>query len=149
MATFKTTHYAQQETAAGNMAKQVTATSGTLEYRAVTYALAGTEQANDLIYIGKLPVGAKVVPTLCSVVCADPGTTLTLDIGTAEDTDLLADGIVLSAGGRVEFTSGTMPAGALALTKLASEDVYATVASAAALTATAKVVFNLVWTTPR
>jgi len=149
MAIHKTVHYTQQETATGNMAKQVTAPSGTLEFRAVTYTMKNTEAVNELIYIGKLPVGATVVPTLCSVVCADPGTTLTLDIGTAEDPDLLADGIVLSAGGRVEFTSGTMPEGALTPTKIASTDVYATVASVSSLSGSAKVVFNLVWMTPR
>jgi hypothetical protein len=64
--------------------------------------------ANDIIEIippELVPVGAVVVPQLCSVMSNDPGTTLTLDIGDAVDPDRYGDGLNLNAGGLVNFCS--------------------------------------------
>jgi hypothetical protein len=148
MPTFNTPIHTAQVAALADSSKLVSPT-GTLEFKQFPYTLVGTEAANDIINITRLPLGAVVVPSLCSVTAEDPGTTLTLDIGTAENPDGLADGIVLSSGGQVAFTSATMPADALTQTRLASQLVYATVASAASLTANAKLCFNLAWMTPR
>lgn len=115
-------------------------------YATAIYTLLGTEAAADTIQILDLPAGASVVPQLSHVTCADPGTTLTLDIGDASNTDRSADGIVLSAGGLVAFTSGTLPVDATVPT-LATEQtrIYATVASADELIADVKVVFTIAY----
>jgi hypothetical protein len=148
MPTTKSTHYTAQEAAELDSSKLVSP-SGSLEFRQIVYPLVGTEAANDIIKLARLPIGTTIIPALCSVLCEDPGTTLTLDIGTAEDTDGLADGIVLSAGGLVNFCSGTVPAFGLTKTPIASRDIQAVVASANTLTAGAKLVFNLAYTPAR
>jgi hypothetical protein len=149
MPTFKTSLITAQEAALVDSSKLV-APTGTVETRRIPYALVGTEGANDLLKIARLPIGAVLLPDQCSVVCEDPGTLLTLDIGTAEDADGLADGIDLSAGRQVDFCS-TLPAPAMALTRtpLVSAEIIATVISATALTAGAKLMFNLAWTPAR
>lgn len=142
MASFDSTQYAKQKPTRANTSRNATEniSDGSVEFATIAYTLAGTETANDTINLCILPAGAIVVPQLSSVFSADPGTTLTLDIGTAADADAFADGITLSSGGRVEFTSGTAPA-ALTPTGLTADTgsgnavVYATVASAASLTA--------------
>ena len=63
---------------------------------------------------GLLPAGAIPIPGLSFVDAEDPGTALEVDVGYASNPDALADGIALSSGGHVLFTSGTMPADALA-----------------------------------
>lgn len=112
----------------------------------VEYTLAGTETTSDVINICKLPQGAVPVVSLCNVFCQDPGTTLAIDVGTSADIDELADGIALSSGGLVAFTSGTAPA--LALTPAAYSShvtVYATPTSVSTLTAGASLVFTIVY----
>lgn len=102
----------------------------------ISYLLATTEAANDTIQLFDLPAGCVIIPQLSSVTCADPGTTLTLDIGDATDPDRYADGIVLSAGGNVNFASGTLPAAVVTpYLPTATSRVIATVASANTLSA--------------
>lgn len=113
----------------------------------VSYTLTGSEAANDTIQLMDLPVGAVVIPDLCSVTSADPGTTLTLDIGDAADVDRYADDIVLNAGGRVGFNS-TLPVPAGITTPyltVATSRVFATVKTAAALTAAVKLNFLIAY----
>lgn len=111
---------------------------------AATITLAGTEAATDTIQIADLPAGAIPVPQLCHVTGPDPGTTLTLDIGDADDPDRLADGIVLSAGGQIGFCSGTMPDAVANPVRLTENTrIYATVASADTVTADVKLVVTL------
>jgi len=93
-----------------------------------------------------IPDGAIVVPQLCSVTCANPGTTLTLDIGDADDVDRYADGIVLSAGGQIGFASGTIPAGTLVPYRLpVGKGISAIVKSAASISADGKLVFLIAY----
>ena len=121
-------------------------TGATVLYALATYTLLGTEAANDTLQLLDLPIGCELVPQLSTVICADPGTTLTLDIGDSGDADRYADGIVLSAGGIVNFASATVPA-AVATPYLVSTltRVVALVASAATLTATTKLVFTIAY----
>lgn len=118
---------------------------GNLRYMQATVTIPSTLAANDIIEIGTLPLGARVLPALCQFVChADPGTTLTLDVGTTADPDAYADGSVLSAGGLVNFVTAAIPAGVLTPTTLdASTLVYATVASANTITNNSKITFLL------
>lgn len=122
-------------------------TGATILLATATITLAGTEDVADTLQLFDLPTGCEIVPQLSHVTCsADPGTTLTLDIGDAANTDAYADGIALSSGGQVAFCSGTMPA-AMATPVLVTENtrIYATVMSASTLTATVKLVFTIAY----
>jgi len=90
-----------------------------------------------------IPIGARLAPEESWVYCVtDPGTALTLDIGTASNTDSLADALALTTaattGGKVYFsTSGTAPLGMTApITVTTQEDIIATVMTSTAVDAT-------------
>lgn len=151
MASFNSTQYAQTPVHNQHPGKisLLPAHSEELFHTRVSYTLAGTEAAADTINLAVLPVGATLVPQLCSVYCADPGTTLTLDVGYAANPDAFADGITLSAGGLVNFSSGTAPSGLTALEPITTGTVIATVDSANTLTASVVLYFTLVWRLPK
>lgn len=111
------------------------------------YTLAGTEAAADIIKLFDLPPGGEIVPELSLVTCsADPGTTLTLNVGDIADVDRYAAGIVLSAGGQVAFTNTAIPAAVgTKYGPTAETEIYATVASAAGLTASVKLCFTIAY----
>lgn len=153
MPIFDSAHFALQDPTRANTSAKAppNVSSGEVEFAVIPYALAGTEVANDIINLCLLPKDVRPVPSLSHVMCsADPGTTLTLDIGTTADNDGWADGIVLSNGGKVECVSGTVPAW-IAPTSLVPDSgsgnatIYATVASAAALTADVVLYFVLAY----
>lgn len=87
----------------------------------VTIPASGTSpllNANDTLEIipaGCLPVGAVVIPQLSSIfLVGDPGTALTLDIGTTTDPDCFSKGMALTvtsvgAGPRSWSNCGTTP----------------------------------------
>lgn len=102
--------------------------------------------ANDLLELVDLPAGVEVVPQLSHVTLPNPGTTLTVDIGDALDEDRYADGIVLSAGGQVAFTSATLPAAVAVPHKTkATTRIRAKVMTAATITAGTKATFTIAY----
>lgn len=121
---------------------------GTVKTVNVQYTLLGTEAANDTLALAYLPKNVRLLRELSYVTSLDPGTTLTLDVGTTSDADIYADGIVLSAGGSVAF--GSAVAGAAAnLVPLVTTDntlIQATIASANTLTAGVILYFTLTYT---
>ena len=127
--------------------------SGLLLLATCIYTLLGTEAATEIIELVDLPAGCVVVPALCSAVCADPGTTLTVDVGDdgsggndTADPDRYADGIVLSAGGEVKFNSAAVTDGNVnPYRSTGPNKVRATIASANTLSAGVKVLFNIVY----
>jgi hypothetical protein len=148
--TFTTTNYDAQSESRVNPSRlaATNVVSGSVEFAVVSYTLAGTEAAADVVNLCLLPAGAIPIPELSSVTAsADPATTdssdpenpitgvLTIDIGTAADTDGWADGIDLSAGGKVSAVSGTLPAWVTTKTPIVANTgsgnaiVYATVAT--------------------
>lgn len=152
MATFTTDIFDAQDEARDNTSRLASpnVASGEVQFAHVPYTLVGTEAANDLIKLAVLPAGAIPIPQLSEVLCADPGTTLTLDVGTADNADGWADGITLSSGGKIAFTSGTAPAWNDATPLVADSGsgnavVYATVASANTLTADVVLYFQLAY----
>lgn len=158
MATYESAFYATQKPTRANTSRQAAANvaSGDVEVAVFQYPLSsGTEEvANDVILLGILPVGAIVIPALSSVYCADPGTTLTLDVGFEGNPDAFADGITLSSGGRVEFTSGTAPSALTPEpitvgTTYPDGTVYATVASASTLTDAVVLTFTIAYKRPK
>jgi hypothetical protein len=153
MATFTTSHFDAQNEARANPSRLAAANvgSGDVEFAVIPYTLVGTEEEStaDTIRLGLLPAGAIPVPQLSSVTCsAAPGAALVVDIGTADNTDGWADGIVLTAGGKVQCASATMPAW-LAPTPLVADAgsgnaaVYVTVATATTLTPGVTLYFTL------
>lgn len=111
MATFSSTLYTAQAGAAGaslnasaNFPRARDA-RGKLRIVQVPYALAGTEAANDFIRLTILDPNDRVIAGLSRVVCEDPGTTLTLQVGDGSNVDRYAGTLVLSSGGIVEFGS--------------------------------------------
>ncbi len=152
--------YASQDADRANPARLAGANqaSGAVHMAVVPYALKADpgnpgealEATGDYIRLCVLPAGAIPIPGLSFVEAADPGTTLTVDVGYGDKLDALADGIVLSSGGHVAFTSGTMPADALTPAALASDEttLVATVTGADTLTAGAKLVFHIAYKMP-
>jgi len=118
---------------------------GTVKKLRATYTTTGSEAGNDTFNLCYLPLGASVSRAGSAVSCVDPGTTLTLDIGTSANPDVFADGIVLSAGGTVGFGStvaGT--AGDLAYTTTTDNTaVIVTIASASTVTASVVLYFEI------
>jgi hypothetical protein len=113
--------------------------NGKLTIATANVTLTSATAANDILTIipeGFIPKGAVVVPQLCSVTSADPGTTLTLDVGYAANPDAYADGITLSAGGQIAFTSGTLPAAVTTPVRMegTADAIYATVMTANTVT---------------
>ena len=148
MATLNTATYLLQVPSRANPARRIgpNVVGAQISVAQVSYTLTGSEAAADVLNICILPPGAIPLPALSSVASADPGTALVLDIGTDADTDALADGIVLSAGGVIPFAGATLPlaVGAVTPTALVADTatgttgntrVYATVVTATSLTA--------------
>jgi hypothetical protein len=112
-------------------------TGGTLKTLLATYTCTGAEAGADTFNLCYLPKGAVVARGASYVSCVDPGTTLTLDIGTSANGDVYADGIVLSAGGTISFGSAVAgTAGDLAFAATTDNSlVVVTLASAGTVTA--------------
>lgn len=158
MPTFETPTYALQNPARANPSRRLApnVVNAQIAVAQVSYTLVGTEAANDIINLCILPPGCIPIPALSSVACADPGTALVLDIGTAADVDALADGIVLSAGGVIPFAGATLPLATSAITPTAlvadtatgttgNTRVYATVMTATSLTASVVLTFTIAY----
>ncbi len=151
MATFTTGTYDAQNPNRNNISRLLdkNIASGEVEFAVVQYALAGTEAANDVIDLCILPAGVTPVPQLSKITCgADPGTTLTMHVGTAAAASGWINGAVLSAGGEVSADT-TNIATWVTPTPLAADAgsgnavVFATVASANTLTASTVLTFLL------
>lgn len=106
----------------------------------VTYTLTGSEATGDLINLAAIPAGVRIIPEKISVFCADPGTTLKLDIGdtdasTAADDNRYVAALDVSAGGF--FWGGSAPGVAVTTryTTASSCWLQAKVNTAATLTA--------------
>lgn len=111
MATLQTdisTGQAAAAVSAAGVIKDSRRVDGPLEYIDSVYTIANptTEATNDVILLGNISVGAIVYPEHSfAFLETDPGTLLTVDIGDSVDPDRYADGINISAAGRVEYTS--------------------------------------------
>lgn len=84
---------------------------GELQFAVIPVSFAGTESAADTVNLCQLPAGVIPVPALSSIqVTSDPGTTLTVDIGTALDADGWCDGANVAAVGLVNCLTPAIPA---------------------------------------
>ncbi len=130
---------------------------GEVIYARIPVSFAGTESAADTVNLCQLPVGAIPIPALSSVsVLADPGTTLTVDIGNAADPDGWCDGANVAAVGLVNCLAPAIPAYESTVTTLAADSgaddglttIYATWATVGSNSA-ATFIFNLAYKLPR
>jgi hypothetical protein len=102
MPSFNTALYAAQAVTAGGSANasasfpQKQTSSGDVRILRIEHALVGTEATADTVNLAVLPIGAKVLPAYSKIVCEDPGTALTVDIGHAGNADAYCDGAALT-----------------------------------------------------
>lgn len=147
-----TTLYTNQVAGAADASERPTrnpanATGGTLKCLLASYTTTGLEAANDTFNLCRLPKGAIVSRASSAVSCVDPGTTLTLDIGTSSNADVYADGIVLSSGGTIAFGSAVAgTAGDLAPSATTDNTtVIVTIASANTVTTSTVLYFTVAY----
>ena len=151
---FSTNAYVAQNESRANPARFLdpNIASGELEFTRVPYTLVNGDlpAAGGIINLCLLPAGAIPVPQLSSVTCsADPGTTLTLNIGAGAVPAGWASGIVLDNGGQVACVGTTVPAWAATDTPITADAgsgnalIYATVATASTLTQGVTLMFML------
>lgn len=157
MATKTTALYDAQVASLADLSKRPDGTlyGGRLHIRRAQHVLAGTEAANDTIRLMQLPKGAVVLPGLSKVIpSGDPGTTLSLDVGTDGDPNAFGDTVVVSAGERAFLDAGTIPVAANAVRSMGDSDlgddltVVATVHAANTLTANVKLDFFIAYMLP-
>jgi hypothetical protein len=120
-------------------------TGGTVKKLRASYTTTGSEAANDTFNLCYLPKGASLSRAGSAVSCVDPGTTLTLDVGTSSNADLYADGIVLSSGGTVGFGSAIAGTAADLAPTVTTDNsaVIVTIASANTVTASVVLYFEI------
>ncbi len=160
MATLYSTEYLLQDFTRVNPSRLLGATraSGSLEIARFNYIqTTGTDEAaSDVLYLGKLPPGAIVIPQLSSIfTSADAGTSIIVDVGTLGNADAYADGIDISAVGQVAFNSGTAPSGAQANEPMVDaagaidDDIICTYRTATSPTASVTLTFTIAYVLPR
>ena len=156
--TFTTSVYDAQNLSRSNTSRNAApnSVSNDVQFARIVYTLtAGTDETSgDLIDLCVLPAGSIPLPELSRVTCdADPGTVVTLDIGTAANTDGWGDGLAIVAAGTYEFCTSalTQPAW-LAEHQLVADTltpgnvkVYATCGTVTAPTAGVNLVFTLAY----
>ena len=124
-------------------------TGGTLKALLATFTTTSTNATGDTFSLCYLPKDAVVSRGDSYVSCIDPGTTLTLDIGTSANPDVYADGMVLSSGGTVTFGSTVVASGDAAdLAFVATTDntpVIVTLASAGTITTGVVLYFTIAY----
>jgi hypothetical protein len=147
--TFEAAAYTAQNAGTLNGADRPneTAYGGNLRILSSLYTTTtGTDEvATDIINIGYLPKGAKVLPHLSYIVCEDPSSSadVALDVGTASDPNGFAEGVVIATAGVKPFiTTTTLPAQVLVpVTTTAETLVYATFGGTPATMAPSKKVW--------
>ena len=108
MANQKSDIYTLQTVAQGDNRADGRLLSGKVRQATATFTVAATgAAANDTVQLVKLPTGCLIDQTQSFVQAVNPGTALVVDIGTAAADDDLADGIILSSGGKVPFAVST------------------------------------------
>jgi hypothetical protein len=97
MPNFNTSLYTAQNGTPGQSANVSTPLSrdagGKLRYLVIPYTVDGAEATADTITLGKIPIGAKVIPALCRVV-SDTGFDVDdMDVGISSNVNKYADDI--------------------------------------------------------
>ncbi len=130
MATLYTAFATAQQRDRTNKARLPAPLGKRLNVIQIPYVLVGTEDDSEphTLVLGYLPAGIIPIPALSSVVCsADPGSALTIDIGSEENPDGWADGMVMDGGSVVQCLTPAIPA-YMVKTELAPDAGYSDVA---------------------
>ena len=98
--------------------------------------------ANDTANLFVVPAGYRAVPNLWHIDCEALGTTATLDIGTTDDADCIADGVDVHAAMSVHAASHRGVEWLAPATTTKATTFIATLASAASLTEGKKIVIR-------
>lgn len=104
--------------------------------------------ASDTIQLADMPAGAVLVPHMSKATAIDnPGTSLVIDIGDADDDDRYSDGLTLSAAGDDKFLTDPAIPAAVGTPYKPNEStrIFATVRTATSITADAKLLITLVY----
>ena len=156
MATLYTTFATAQKRDRVNTARLPAPLGKNLRVIQIPYTLVGDEDDAEphTLVLGYLPAGIIPIPAMSSVTCsADPGSALTIDLGSEDDPDGWADGMVLDSGGQVLCTTPAIPA-YMAKTELAADDGYSdvaitcTIVTSTTLTAAVILYFTLAYEQP-
>lgn len=142
--TFETAQYALQKSSRANTSRNAPANlvSSDIQFAIIPHSFT-TEAAADIVNLCILPAGCIPVPELSRIVCmTDPGTALTLKVGTAADDDGWLASMAATVAGHVDplITGGTAPAWMVTPTPLVPDTgsgnaiVFATVVTSTALT---------------
>lgn len=162
MASANSAFYDLQKTDRARTSLQATpnTSEGEVHWARIPVSFAGTESAADTVNLCQLPPGCVPIPSLSSITASgDPGTTLTVDIGTADNDDGWCDGAnlgALSAAGNVNCLAPAIPAFELTRTEMGADSgaddglttviaTWRTVGTNSAVTIT----FNLAYKLPR
>ena len=129
-------------------AQLVDPAQGVFSHSMVTYtalvSIAGDFDASgDTANLFTVPKGLVPIPHASRIVCEALGTTCTLDIGTADDADAYADGVSGTAAASLIFSGGVQALAPVATTEQTT--IIATLATAATMTAGAKLRVNMVF----
>jgi hypothetical protein len=118
MATFDSDIYAVQDVTTLRNRNAERDQSAQVCFADVLYTMVGTEAANDVINLVRLPGGVKIDPTLSSVTGDGIATTATIDVGDNDvlgvgavaDVDRYADGLDVAAAGIDLFSANACAA---------------------------------------
>lgn len=120
MATTNSVIYAQQIAAAGASAgasisfPSAKSSGGKLRIVTVPYLTTGSEATNDIINLTLLKPGSRILPAFSRVLCEALGTTFTVKVGDAANTERYMGAKALASATDASFTS-TLPSGAAGL----------------------------------
>jgi len=145
MAEFNSPLYTSEAGTAGSSAAvgypQARDSAGKLRIKTIPYVTDGTETTGDTINLGKLKVGAKVIPSLCRVVSEAAFDIDDLNIGTPLNPNAFADAMdTTDAELDQPFRGGDDRLGPVSIVS-GDEDIVATLVSATTTTAGELVLF--------
>lgn len=141
MATYKSDTVNSQEYT--NIANRKTIAK-TTKYIQGVYTLLGTEVANDIIELAKLPTQSYVISTASYIKAEAPGTALVVKVGTNLDDDAISTALTLTGGGIKQLASGTNGVEVINPSEKTEEyKLQLKITTATALTAGAKIAFEI------
>jgi len=118
---------------------------GKLRYLVVPYTVDGAETTGDTINLGKLKVGAKVIPALSRVISEAAFDANDVNIGTAATANSFADALdTTNAALDQPFVGGTLQYAPTAITS-GDEDIIATLVAVTTSTAGQLVLFLIAY----
>lgn len=98
---------------AGKLVKDGSLVTGDLKVATATHTVTASDATNDVIYMVRLPVGARIIWSLSNIENDDAGTTYTAKVGIVGDDDAGGTGYALGTAGNNFLTSAAVQSTAL------------------------------------